>query len=109
MGWCMPAGRLWQLYICTLSLVPTKEPFEHSGVAKVFLIIQMNIYTQKQTEKTNLWSPKGTVKWGRDKSGVWGYQIQTTIHCRRRRIKERQTLARAAKEVYNQLFIIDKV
>lgn len=82
------------------------EPLEHFGVAKMFLIIQMSIYTK--TEKTNLRSPKGTVKWGRDKSGVWGYQIQTTIHCRRRRIKERQTPARAAKEVYNQLFIIDK-
>ena len=33
--------------------------------------------TDLQTQKTNLWLPKG--KEGRDKLGVWDQQIQTTI------------------------------
>ena len=34
--------------------------------------------TDSQTQKTNLWLPKG--EGGRDKLGVWDQQIQTAIH-----------------------------
>ena len=34
--------------------------------------------TDSQTQKTNLWLPKG--KGGGDKLGVWDQQIQTTIY-----------------------------
>ena len=34
--------------------------------------------TDSQIQKTNLWLPKG--KGGRDKLGVWDYQIQTNIY-----------------------------
>ena len=34
--------------------------------------------TDSQTQKTNLWLPKG--KGGRDKLGVWGQQIHTTVY-----------------------------
>ena len=40
----------------------------------------MNLFTkqkQTQTQKTNLWLPKGV---GRDKSGVSDEQIQSTIY-----------------------------
>ena len=41
----------------------------------------MNLYTkQKQTQRTNLWLPKGKEDGGKDKLGVWDQQIQTTIH-----------------------------
>ena len=33
--------------------------------------------TDSQTQKTNLWLPKGK---GKDKLGVWDWQIQTTIY-----------------------------
>ena len=32
-----------------------------------------------QTQKTNLWLPKGKVG-GRDKLGVWGQQMQTVMY-----------------------------
>ena len=36
--------------------------------------------TDSQTQKANLWLPKGKGGWGRDKLGVGNQQIQTTIY-----------------------------
>ena len=37
------------------------------------------IETDSQTQKTNLWLPKGIVA-GEDKLGIWDQQIHTTIY-----------------------------
>ena len=45
--------------------------------SKIKLIYKTEI--DPQTQKTNLWLPKGKAR-GRDKLGVWGKQIHTTIY-----------------------------
>ena len=51
--------------------------------------------TDSQTQKTNLWLPKGEVG-GRDKLEVWDQQKQTTIH----KINKQQAFTVQYRESY---------
>ena len=42
-------------------------------------MIQMNLFTNLEISKTNLWLPKVKVV-GRDKSGAWDEHTHTTIY-----------------------------
>ena len=38
------------------------------------------IETDSQTQRIDLWLPRGMGVWRRDRLGVWDLQIHTTIH-----------------------------
>ena len=83
----MPFAATWMdLKIIILCEGSQKEKDKYhmiSLICRIYNMIQMNLFTKQkdsQTQKTNLWLPKGKGGGGGDKLGVWDQQVQTTIY-----------------------------
>ena len=84
----MPFEATWiDLEIVILSEVKSererKIPYDITYMSNLKYDTNEHIYetdTDSQTQRTDLWLPRGEVRWGRERLGVWDQQMQISIH-----------------------------